>query len=60
MIYSPGDLVFPVESVRRTADVLKANGVAVEQVELKGNRGHLDGVLNIKQAEQAISGFLAK
>jgi len=60
MIYSPGDLVFPVESVRRTADVLKANGVAVEQVELKGNRGHLDGVLNVKQAEQAISGFLAK
>ena len=39
---------------------LKSNGVTVEQVELQGNRGHLDGVLNIKQAEQAISGFLAK
>lgn len=60
MIYSPGDLVFPVESVRRTADALKANGVAVEQVELKGNRGHLDGVLSIKQAEQTISAFVVK
>jgi homoserine O-acetyltransferase len=60
MIYSPGDLVFPVESVRRTADALKSSGVTVEQVELKGNRGHLDGVLSIKQAEQTISAFVAK
>jgi homoserine O-acetyltransferase/O-succinyltransferase len=60
VIYSPGDLVFPAESVKRTADAIKANGAPVEVVELKGNRGHLDGVLNIKQAEQAIAGFLAK
>ncbi len=60
LIYSPGDLVFPADGVRRTGEALKANGAAVELVELKGNRGHLDGVLNIKQAEQAISGFLAK
>jgi homoserine O-acetyltransferase len=60
LIYSPGDLVFPAESVRRTGDALKANGAAVELVELQGNRGHLDGVLNIKQAEKAIAAFLAK
>jgi homoserine O-acetyltransferase/O-succinyltransferase len=60
LIYSPGDMVFPADGVRRTAEAIKANGVAVETVELKGNRGHLDGVLNIKQAEGAISAFLAK
>jgi len=52
--------VFPAEGVRRTGDALKANGVPVELVELQGNRGHLDGVLNIKQAEKAIAAFLAK
>jgi hypothetical protein len=40
--------------------MLKSNGVTVEQVEQQCNRGHLDGVLNIKQAEKTISGFLAK
>jgi homoserine O-acetyltransferase/O-succinyltransferase len=60
LIYSPGDLVFPADSVKRTGATLKANGVPVELVELAGNRGHLDGVLNIKQAENAISAFLAK
>jgi len=60
IIYSPGDLVFPADSVRRTGEAIKANGPPVELVELKGNRGHLDGVLNMKQAEQAITAFLAK
>jgi homoserine O-acetyltransferase/O-succinyltransferase len=60
MAYSPGDLVFPADSVKRTAEAIKANGAAVEIVELKGNRGHLDGVLNIKQAEAAIAAFVAK
>ena len=60
LIYSPGDLVFPADGVRRTGEALKSNGAAVELVELQGNRGHLDGVLNIKQAEKTIAGFLAK
>jgi homoserine O-acetyltransferase len=60
MLYSAGDLVFPADSVKRTAEAIKANGAPVEVVELKGNRGHLDGVLAIKQAEKAISAFLAK
>ncbi len=58
MIYSPGDLVFPVDGARKTAEALKGNGVAVETVELKGNRGHLDGVLSIKQAEATIAAFV--
>ena len=52
--------MFPADSVRRTADAIKANGASVETVELQGTRGHLDGVLSIKQAEKAIAGFLAK
>jgi homoserine O-acetyltransferase len=59
-IYSPGDLVFPADSVKRTAEAIKANGAPVEFVTLEGNRGHLDGVLSMKQAEKAISAFLAK
>jgi homoserine O-acetyltransferase len=60
IVYSAGDLIFPAEGVQRTGAALKANGVPVEMVELEGSRGHLDGVLNIKQAEKAISTFLAK
>jgi homoserine O-acetyltransferase len=60
LIYSPGDLIFPPDSVKRTAAAIKANGASVELVELKGNRGHLDGVISIKQAEGAIAAFLAK
>ncbi len=60
LIHSPKDLVFPPGGVDDTAAKLKAAGVAVEQIQLKGDRGHLDGVLTIKQAEGAISAFVAK
>ena len=50
----------PGRSVKRTADAIKANGAPVELVELDGNRGHLDGVVSIKQAEKEIAAFLAK
>lgn len=60
LIHSPKDLVFPPGGVDDTAARLKATGVPVEQIQLKGDRGHLDGVLTIKQAEGAITAFLAK
>jgi len=60
LIHSPKDLVFPPGGVDDTAAKLKAAGVPVEQIQLKGDRGHLDGVLTIKQAEGAISAFVAK
>jgi homoserine O-acetyltransferase len=60
IIYSPTDLVFPADSVKRTAAAIKANGATVELVALDGKRGHLDGVLSIKQAEKEIATFLAK
>ncbi|MCA3597522.1 MAG: homoserine O-acetyltransferase [Methylobacterium sp.] len=60
LIHSPKDLVFPGAGVDDTAKRLKDAGLAVQQVQLQGDRGHLDGVLNIKQAEGAIRDFLAK
>ncbi|MBX9589790.1 MAG: homoserine O-acetyltransferase [Hyphomonadaceae bacterium] len=60
IIYSPLDQVFAADSVKRTAEAIAANGAAVDVVALQGNRGHLDGVLSMKQAEKAIAGFLAK
>ncbi len=60
LIYSPKDLVFPADSVKKTAELLKSGGASVDVVTLDGTRGHLDGVLSIKQAEKAIGAFLAK
>lgn len=60
LIHSPKDLVFPPGGVDDTAAKLKAAGLPVTQIQLQGDRGHLDGVLNIKQAEGAIREFLAK
>lgn len=60
VISSPKDLVFPPGGIQATIDGLKAGGNAVEHVPLAGNRGHLDGVVSMKQAEAAIGAFLAK
>lgn len=60
LIHSPKDLVFPPGGVDDTAAKLKAGGASVEQIQLKGDRGHLDGVLSMKQVEENIRGFLAK
>ena len=46
--------------MKRTAEAIKANGAPVELVALDGKRGHLDGVLSVKQAEKEIAAFLAK
>lgn len=60
LISSPKDLVFPSGAIQATLDGLKAGGASVEHVSLEGNRGHLDGVLSLKQAEKKIAEFLAK
>jgi homoserine O-acetyltransferase/O-succinyltransferase len=60
LIHSPKDLVFPPGGVDDTAAKLKANGVKVEQIQLKGDRGHLDGVVSMKQAEETIRAFIAR
>lgn len=58
IIYSDEDAVFPADLVRETAATIAADGTPVKLVELAGTRGHLDGVLSISQAAEAIRAFL--
>lgn len=60
LITQPKDLVFTADAVDRTADTLKKGGVDVTHVHIQGSRGHLDGVISMKQAEGAIRSFLEK
>ncbi len=58
MLYSENDLVFAPEGVRRTAELIEADGTEVTLETLEGNRGHLDGVLSIDQASDTLRAFL--
>lgn len=60
LITQPKDLVFTADAVDRTADTLKKGGVDVTHLHIQGSRGHLDGVISMKQAEGAIRAFLEK
>ena len=60
LITQPRDLVFTADAVAHTAETLKTGGVAVTHVLIQGSRGHLDGVISMKQAEGAIREFLEK
>jgi homoserine O-acetyltransferase/O-succinyltransferase len=60
IIYQPEDLIFPARYVEATAKTLESNGVKVKTVQLEGERGHLDGVISMKQAEKPIAEFLAE
>lgn len=60
IIHTDEDLIFFPEEVRETAALISSDGTPVEIVELQGTRGHLDGVLSIKQAGDKIKAFLEK
>ncbi|QTP60595.1 homoserine O-acetyltransferase [Billgrantia antri] len=60
ILYSEDDLVFAPPGIRRTAELIEADGTEVELVALEGNRGHLDGVVAIDQAGDRIRAFLAE
>ncbi|EKV27082.1 Homoserine O-acetyltransferase [Caenispirillum salinarum AK4] len=60
VIHAPEDLIFFPEKVRETATLIGADGTPVDIVELQGTRGHLDGVIGIAQAGEAIRAFLAE
>ncbi len=60
LITQPRDLVFTADAIERTADTLKKGGVNLTQAFIQGTRGHLDGVISMKQAEGAIRAFLEK
>lgn len=54
------DLIFPPEFSRKAFERYKALGKPAEYFELKGDRGHLEGVVSIGQASDAIRAFLDK
>ena len=60
IIYTPTDQVFRQEWVERTAAAIKANGTAVEILQISGPNGHLNGVLHIAQAGPRIAEFLGR
>jgi homoserine O-acetyltransferase len=58
IIHTDEDQIFPAEAVRETATLIGSDGTPVQVVEIQGTRGHLDGVLSIGQAGDAIRAFL--
>ena len=59
VIPSVGDRVFPLEYGRALVETLRRAGRQVTVAELSGGRGHLEGLLGVAQAEDAIRTFLA-
>jgi homoserine O-acetyltransferase len=59
-IPAKSDALFPPELSQRAAERLKAQGNQVEVVVIDGGNGHMDGVLAIAQAAEAIRAFLRK
>jgi homoserine O-acetyltransferase/O-succinyltransferase len=58
LITQPDDLVFNPDGVKQMVEGVKAAGGKIDHVLLAGTRGHLDGVLSLKQAEAKITEFL--
>ena len=54
------DLVFPPEFARKAAEKFRAQGGTAEVFVLEGDRGHLDGVVGITKAADAIRNFMNK
>ena len=54
------DLVFPPEMSQKAAAKLRGLGKSAEVVVIDAEGGHLDGVLAIAQASEAIRGFLGR
>jgi homoserine O-acetyltransferase/O-succinyltransferase len=60
LITQPDDLVFHADGVKMMVAAVQANGGKIDHVTLNGSRGHLDGVLSMKQAEAKITEFLGQ
>lgn len=54
------DLVFPPEMSQKAAAAFRAQGGTAEVFVLEGDRGHLDGVVGITKAAEAIRAFMNK
>lgn len=59
-ITQPKDLVFTPEIVARTVEAAREAGRDITHLTIDGVRGHLDGVMSMKQAEGAIRAFLER
>jgi homoserine O-acetyltransferase len=59
LIPSKNDHLLFAENSRKARDLLKAQGNAVDYVELDGPLGHLNGVAGIAQAQEKVAQFLA-
>jgi homoserine O-acetyltransferase len=60
LITQPKDLVFTPDMVATTVKAAKDSGRDITHATIDGSRGHLDGVMSMKQAEGAIRAFLEK
>jgi len=54
------DLVFPPEFAQKAAEKFRAQGGKAEVFVIEGDGGHLDGVLNVAKAGEAIRSFMAR
>jgi homoserine O-acetyltransferase len=60
IVPSVTDRVFPIEYNRRLADTLRAQGRQVDVVDLEGPLGHLEGVVSMAKAGDAIRRLMAE
>ena len=54
------DLIFPPEFSQKAAEKFRAQGGKAEVFVIDGDGGHLDGVLNVAKAGEAIRSFMAR
>ncbi len=59
IVPSVTDRLFPIENNRRLADLLRSQGRQVDTFELNGPLGHLEGVVSMAKAGDAIKRLLA-
>jgi homoserine O-acetyltransferase len=52
--------VFAREGVQEMVDILRRSGRPVEVAEVTGERGHLNGVLNVEAVGERVRAFLAQ
>lgn len=60
LITSPKDLVFTPAAVDASLKAMRDAGVNVTHATLEGTRGHLDGVLSMKQVEGRVAEFVGR
>jgi homoserine O-acetyltransferase len=59
VVPSPTDRVFLREGVQEMVETLRRAGRPVEVAEVTGERGHLNGVLNVVSVGDRVRAFLA-